>query len=220
VEIDVTPASPATIPSITVAGQVTANNSGQEVASNPPQPPDPIVDFKVGPPAPPTVTINAGDTATFQVPFCPTGSGYNAPITPSQTTSPSIVTASAPTFSPTPVTPGSACGNTTLRIPTVARPVTTSSVFRRGSFYAAWLPIAGLSLVSLGIGAGRKRRRWLAAVVLGVIAGAILLQSGCGSSGKSVSPSGGTQAGTYIITISGSAGTGASHSTTATLFVN
>jgi hypothetical protein len=98
--------------------------------------------------------------------------------------------------------------------------VTTSSVFRRGSFYAAWLPIAGLSLVSLGIGAGRKRRRWLAAVVLGVIAGAILLQSGCGSSGKSVNPGGGTQAGTYIITISGSAGTGASHSTTATLFVN
>jgi hypothetical protein len=98
--------------------------------------------------------------------------------------------------------------------------VTTSSVFRRGSFYAAWLPIAGLSLVSLGIGAGRKRRRWLAGVVLGVIAGAILLQLGCGSSGSSVNPGGGTIAGTYIITISGSAGTGASHSGTATLIVN
>jgi hypothetical protein len=220
VEVDVTPAVPATIPSITVAGEVTANNSGIEVPSNPPQPSDPIVDFKVGPPTPPSVTINAGDTATFQVSFCPTGSGYNAPITPSETTSPSIVTASTPTFSPTPVTPGSACGNTTLRIPTVARPVTTSSVFRRGWFYAGWLPIAGLSLVSLGIGAGRKRRRWLAAVVLGVIGGAILLQSACGSSGHSVTPSGGTQAGTYIVTISGSAGTGASHSTTATLFVN
>jgi hypothetical protein len=98
--------------------------------------------------------------------------------------------------------------------------VTTSSVFRRGSFYAAWLPIAGLSLVSLGIGAaGRKRRRWLAAVVLGVIAGAILLQSGCGSSGSSINPGGGTIAGTYIITITGSAGTGASHNGTATLIV-
>jgi hypothetical protein len=98
--------------------------------------------------------------------------------------------------------------------------VTTSGVFRRGSFYAAWLPIAGLSLVSLGIGVGRKRRRWLAGVVLGVIAGAILLQSGCGSSGSSIAPGGGTIAGTYIITISGSAGTGASHSGTAYLYVS
>jgi hypothetical protein len=218
VEVDVTPAIPATIPSITVTGQVTANNNNSFVAG-PISQTDPIVDFTVTV-SPSTAYITAGDTATFQVAFCPTGSGYNAPITPSQATSPSIVTASTPTFVPTTVTPGSSCGTTTLRIPTVARPVTTSSVFRRGSFYAAWLPIAGLSLVSLGIGAaGRKRRRWLAAVVLGVIAGAILLQSGCGSSGSSINPGGGTIAGTYIITITGSAGTGASHNGTATLIV-
>jgi hypothetical protein len=218
VEVDVTPAIPATIPQITVAGQVTANNNNSFVAG-PISQTDPIVDFTVTV-SPSTAYITAGDTATFQVAFCPTGSGYNAPITPSQTTSPSIVTASTPTFVPTPVTPGSSCGTTILRIPTVARPVTTSSVFRRGSFYAGWLPIAGLSLVSLGIGAGRKRRRWLAGVVLGLIAGAILLQSGCGSSGSSINQGGGTIAGTYIITISGSAGTGASHSGTATLIVS
>ena len=222
VEVDVTPAITATAPSITVTGQVTANNNNAVVAG-PITQQDNIVDFTVAPPAPSSLTINAGDTATFQVAFCATtssGAGYNAPITPSETTSPSIVTASTPTFTPTPVTPGNSCVATTLRIPTVARPVTTASVFRRGSFYAGWLPIAGLSLVSLGIGAGRKRRRWLAAVVLGVIGGAILLQSGCGSSGTSISTGGGTQAGTYIITITGSAGTAASHSTTATLFVN
>jgi Beta-propeller repeat len=217
VEVDVTPAIPATIPSITVTGQVTANKSSLGASPTISQT-DPIVDFKVTV-SPSLTKINAGDTATFQVAFCPTGSGYNAPITPSQTISPSMVTSST-TFSPTTVTPGSSCGTTKLSIVTVARPVTTSSVSRRGSFYAAWLPIAGLSLVSLGIGAGRKRRRWLAAVVLGVIAGAILLQSGCGSSGSSVTTGGGTIAGTYIITISGSAGTGASHSGTATLVVN
>jgi Beta-propeller repeat/Domain of unknown function DUF11 len=217
VEIDVTPAVTTTAP-ITVTGQVTANDNNILVAG-PISQTDPIVDFKVTV-SPSSTTISAGDTATFQVAFCPTGSGYDFPITPSQTTSRSIVTASTPTFVPTPVTPGSSCGTTTLRIPTVARPVTTGSVFRRSSFYAGWLPIAGLSLVSLGIGAGRKRRRWLAAVVLGVIAGAILLQSGCGSSGSSVTTGGGTQAGTYIITISGSAGTGASHNGTATLIVN
>ncbi len=217
VEVDVTPAIPATIPSITVTGQVTANNNNSFVAG-PISQTDPIVDFTVTVSQP--TPIRAGDTATIQVAFCATGSGYNAPITPSETTSPSIVTASTPTFVPTTVTPGSSCGTTTLRIVTVARPVTTSGVFRRGSFYAAWLPIAGLSLVSLGIGVGRKRRRWLAGVVLGVIAGAILLQSGCGSSGSSIAPGGGTIAGTYIITISGSAGTGASHSGTAYLYVS
>lgn len=221
VEVDVTPAITSTAQSILITGQATANNDSTVVAkcttcttaAN-------IVDFTAGPPTPPTTTINAGDTATFQVSFCATTSyGYDFPITPSQTSSPSIVTASTPTFSPATVTPGNTCGTTTLRIPTVARPVTTSGVFRRGSFYAAWLPIAGLSLVSLGIGAGRKRRRWLAAVVLGLIAGAILLQSACGSSGSSVNPGGGTIAGTYIITITGSAGSGASHSTQAWLIV-
>jgi hypothetical protein len=218
VEVDVTPAITATAPTITVTGQVTANNSS--LVAGPISQTDNIVDFTVTA-APATTTINAGDTASIQAAFCPTptGHGYNGTITPSQSVSPSIVTATAPTFTPTTVIPGSSCGTTTLRIPTVARPVTTGSVFHRGSFYVAWLPIAGLSLVSLGIGAGRKRRHWLAVVVLGLIAGAILLQSGCGSSSSSVTPGGGTQAGTYIITIAGSAGSGSSHNTTATLIV-
>ena len=93
-----------------------------------------------------------------------------------------MVTATTPTFTPTTRHAfGERAQTTTLSIATVARPVTTGSLLRRGSFYAAWLPIGGLSLVGLGIGAGRKRRRWLVGVVLGLIAGAILLQSGCGS---------------------------------------
>ena len=125
-----------------------------------------------------------------------------------------MVTATTPTFNPTTVAlSGTASATTTLSIATVARPVPVASLFRHGSFYAAWLPIGGLSLVGLGLGAGRKRRRWLAAGVLCLISGAILLQSGCGSSSSSPSPGGGTQPGTYIVTISGSAGTGASHGT-------
>ncbi len=222
VEVDATPAITTTAQTITVTGQATANNSGIVVTSNPPQTADPIVDFTVQASSPSPNTINAGDKTAIQIAFCPTSThGYNATITPSETTSPSIVTATTPTFNPTSVTlSGSSCGTTTLTINTVARPVTTGSLFRHGSFYAAWLPIGGLSLVGLGIGAGRKRRRWLAAVVLGLIAGAILLQSGCGSSSSSVTPGTGTQAGTYIITIVGSAGTGASHNSTATLFVH
>jgi hypothetical protein len=117
---------------------------------------------------------------------------------------------------------GSACGTTTLSIPTVARPINNVGQLRRGSFrgsfYAAWLPIGGLSLMGLTIGglslgAGSKRRRWLIGALLGLVAGLILLQPACGSSSTTVSTNGGTSAGIYIITISGAAGTGASHNT-------
>jgi hypothetical protein len=185
-----------------------------------------IVDFSIAPPTPATLTVNAGDPAsasTFTFSFCPTDAtlGYNATITPSQTTSPAMVTATTPIFNPTPVTlSGSACQTTALSIATVARPVVTGALLRRGSFYAAWLPIGGLSLVGLGLGASRKRRRWLAGAFLCLIAGAILLQSGCGSSSSAVSTGGGTQAGTYIMTVTGSAATGASHNTQVTLIVH
>ncbi|HEX7424775.1 MAG TPA: SBBP repeat-containing protein [Terriglobales bacterium] len=219
VEVDLTPAIPVVNSKIFISGNVSAN--GGQVGPTVSQPTANVVDFAIAASIPPH--INAGDTATIQVTFTPNDPvlGYNATITPSQTTSPSMVTATTPTFNPITVTLfGSASATTTLSIATVARPVTTGSLLRRGSFYAAWLPIGGLSLVGLGIGAGRKRRRWLVGAVLCLIAGAILLQSGCGSSSSSVTPGGGTSAGTYIITITGSAGTGASHNTQVQLTVH
>jgi hypothetical protein len=220
VEVDVTPAITTTATQIQISGTVTANNSGITVVCSPAQPPANIVDFKITP-SPASQTVKAGDPATFQVVFTPTSNlGYNATITPTQTTSPAMVTATTPTFNPTTVTlSGSSPATTTLSISTVARPITTGSLLRRGSFYAAWLPIGGLSLVGLGLGAGRKRRRWLAGAVLCLIAGAILLQSGCGSSSSGIAPGGGTQAGTYTITIQGSAAAGATHSTQVILIV-
>ena len=221
VEVDVTPAITTTAQQIQISGTATANNSGITVVCSPVQPPANIVDFSITA-STSTPVINAGDTATFQVVFKPTSSlGYNASITPSQTTSPSMVTATTPLFNPTPVTlSGSASATTMLSIATVARPVVTGTLLRHGSFYATWIPIGGLSLVGLGISAGRKRRRWLAGAVLCLIAGAVLSESGCGSSSSSVSTGGGTQAGIYNITIIGSAGTGASHNTTVQLQVN
>jgi len=212
VEVDLTPSITTHGPQVSVSGNAGANTITQQAN---------VVDFGISASIS-TPTINAGDTATIQVTFCPTnGTNYSATITPSQTTSPSMVTATTPTFNPTTVTlSGSACATTTLSIATVARPVPTGSLLRRGSFYAAWLPIGGLSLVGLGIGVGRKRRCWLVGAVLCMIAGVILLQSGCGSSSTSVTPSGGTAAGTYTITITGSAGAGASHTAPVTLVLH
>ena len=221
VEVFVTPAIPVVLPKITISGSVSANGGlmGKPVS----QPIVYVVDFEINATTP--APINAGDIATILVTFIPTpqkGYGYNAVITPSQSTSPSMVTASTPTFAPTSVTlSGTGQATTTLTIATVARPVTTGSLFRGGSFYAAWLPIGGLSLVGLGIGVGRKRRRWLVGAVLCLIAGMILLQPGCGSSSSNTpATAGGTLAGEYTITITGSAGTGAVHTYPVTLQVN
>jgi uncharacterized repeat protein (TIGR01451 family) len=79
--------------------------------------------------------------------------------------------------------------------------------------------VTGLSLLGLGVGAGFRRRRWLAGMLLGLLAGLILLQSACGNSGSSTPPTGGTPAGTYPVTITGSSGS-ASHNTRVTLIVN
>ena len=218
VEVDVTPAISANSKSISVSGSASANGGpfGGLVSQmvN-------VVDFSIKA-STSTPIINAGDTAVFQVTFKSTSDqGYNATITPSQTTSPTMVTAPAPSFTPTTITlSGSASSTTNLSIATVARPITTGNLLRGRSLYAAWLPLAGLSLAGLGIGAGRKRRRWLAGVVLGVLAAIILLQSGCGSSSSSTTPTGGTAAGVYNITITGSAGSGASHNTVVQLQVN
>jgi hypothetical protein len=75
-----------------------------------------------------------------------------------------------------------------------------------------------LSLLGLGIGAGVKRRRWLAGMMLGLLAGLILLQAACGNSSSSTPTTGGTPAGTYTIKITGSSGSD-SHNQQVTLIV-
>jgi hypothetical protein len=219
VEVDLTPNSPVLDSTITLSANASAN--GNAVLTYSPSQTANVVDFEVLVPVAPS-PVFAGDIAHIGVEFCPTNNslGYNASITPSQTTSPSMVTAATPTFNPTPVTlSGTQCEPTVLNIPTVPRPVNTGSLLRRLSFYTTWLPIGGLSLVGLGIGAGRKQRRWLVGAVLGLIAGFILLQSGCGKSTNSATTPGGTVAGTYTIQITGTSGAVA-HSLDVLLQVN
>ncbi|MFY9672801.1 MAG: hypothetical protein WAK13_00015, partial [Terriglobales bacterium] len=71
-----------------------------------------------------------------------------------------------------------------------------------------------------GIGARSRRRRWLIGMLLGLLAGLILLQPACSSGSSSIASGGGTQPGTYTITITASPSTGAAHQTTATVVVN
>jgi hypothetical protein len=221
VTVNVTPSTIVIPPplSISVSGTASANNgplqqSVTQMAN--------VVDFTVQVGQANPNFIFAGNSTQIPIQFCPTipTLGYSGTITPSQTTSPSMVTANTPTFNPTTVTlSGSGCGSTVLSIGTVARPVNTGSLLRRGSFYATWLPIGGLSLMGLGVGATRKRRRWLIGAIFGLIAGLIILLPSCGSTSVSANPTGGTLAGTYKITVTGAAGTGASHQGSTQLYV-
>lgn len=222
VEVDVNPSTTIIPPplSISVSGTASANNgplqqSVTQIAN--------VVDFTVQVGQANPNPIFAGNSTQIPIQFCPTipTLGYSGTITPSQTTLPSMVTANSPTFNPTTVTlSGSGCGSTVLSIGTVARPVNTGSLLRRSSFYAAWLPLGGLSLMGLGIGATRKRRRWLIGAIFGLIVGLIILLPSCGSTSVSANPTGGTLPANYKITITGAAGTGASHQGSTILTVN
>ncbi len=219
VEVFLTPQSPAVgaHPQIGVSGQASANGGpfggsvGQSVY---------ITDFGIAA-APSSQTVQNGQLATFNIAVGAVYAlGYNATVSLTQSSSPPMVTSPAPTFIINPVTvAGTTAAQTQLNIQTVARPVTTGGLFRRTSFYAAWLPIGGLSLIGLGVGASRKRRRVLAGIALGLVGGLILLQPACGSSSNPTATTGGTAAGQYTITITGSASTGASHQTIVTLNV-
>lgn len=217
VQVNVTPSIPVNPqnPQVSVSGAGAANGSalGEPVGQQ-----DGIVDFTIAA-ANSGQTVKAGDVASFPVILTPQPT-YNANITMSQSSSPAIVTATTPTFTnPTVTLGGTTVGTTTLNIQTVARPVNTGSLLRRPSFFATWLPIGGLSLVGLSIGAGRKRRRWLAGAVLGLIVGIIMLLPSCSSSSTPASAPGGTAAGQYTITITGSSSGSASHNTIVTLNV-
>jgi Beta-propeller repeat/Domain of unknown function DUF11 len=223
IEIDVT-TNAATLPVVTqISASGSANANGSGITINSPSQTVQVVDFTISA-STPTPTVTAGQTASIALSFCPSNPelGYSATITPTDSIQPSMVTAVTPTFNPTTVTlSGSACASTTLTIATVARPVTSGTLLHRGgSFYVVWLPMGGLSLVGLGIGAGRKRRRWLLGGVLGLIAGIILLLPSCGSASTSTTTAGGTLPGVYNVTVTGAAGTGASHNRQIQIQVN
>jgi hypothetical protein len=221
VQVVVTPPTQPPPPQISVSCSFSVNNGPTTSCPSAADQTDNVVDFTINA-NPSSVTVTNGDLASFSITLAPLlGESYNGTITLTQSSLPSIVTSTTPTFLPSATVQldGTGAQGVTLNIQTVARPVSTGSLFRRTSCYATWLPLGGLSLAGLGIGAGRKRRRWIAGALLGLVAGLLLLQPACSSNSSNVATSQGTAAGKYTITVTGSSSTNASHQTLLTLFV-
>jgi uncharacterized repeat protein (TIGR01451 family) len=147
----------------------------------------------------------AGDTATYQVQLTPHPL-YTSAITVSCSNLPTQSTcALAPSTS---ITVESSSGATaTLSITTTARPVpspTASLLLRR--FYAVWLGIPGLSLLFVGMGGNRRRRRIAGILMLCVISAMPLLLLPACSHTNQQPPVSGTPAGNYTVTVTATSG--------------
>jgi uncharacterized repeat protein (TIGR01451 family) len=177
-----------------------------------------VVDFTLGI-SPTTAAVVAGNSATFQVQVGnPSGQTSFFPDAVSLSCSAGVPTGAGCTFSTNPLTLTSTSAiSSTLTLTTTARPVTTGRLQKLRTWYAAILPITGLTFLGLGLGTAR-RRRWLIGIFAVLVFGLAGLQLACSGSSGGTTPPAGTPAGTYPITLTGTSGS-ASHAVRMTLVV-
>src|SRR5262249_29527975 len=142
----------------------------------------PVTDFDISA-SPSTNTVPAGNTATYQITIAPLPTYTNSI---SLTCSAGLPAAGARCdFSTTPVTiTNNSPVSSTLTISTTARPVPTTLLRRTEKIlFAAFLPLGGFSLLSLGFVriSRRKRRMLMGTLLLGLFL-MIGLQVACGGS--------------------------------------
>jgi hypothetical protein len=156
---------------------------------------------------PPSVTVTAGNPATYTPTLTPVGSNgtYSASISLSCPSG--LPNGVSCTFSTSPVTlQNQSPSSVTLTMNTTARTTTTASNHRGGGIlYAMWLPIGGLTLLGVGLSPGRTKRVLGGLLVLFVVT-LVAMQPACSHS-SSTTINAGTPAGTYAVTVSATSGT-------------
>lgn len=175
-----------------------------------------VNDFAVSA-APASVSVTAGASASYTVTITPSPTFPNSI---SLSCSSGLPAESTCKFSTNPL-PNANNGPATsaLSIATTIRPITGQ--LGRGSltFYAMLLPIGGLVVVGVGARGGKSRwRRVLGGLLTSIVLTLIVFQAACGSSSNATTPTGGTPAGTYPVTITATSGS-ATRTTSVTLVV-
>jgi len=201
---------------VTVSATPTPNSSGSEATFNggsvqamgqgnivlaQTSVPAQMSDFSMAVTPPNGSVLAAGDTAVYQVQLTP-HPVYSHSISLGCSNLPTGAACNFTTQSVTLLGPGSS----TLNITTTARPIVTpaASLLRR-HFYAIWLAVPGLTLLGVGVGGDRRRRRIMGLLMLSALFAMLLLQPAC-SSTTTQAPVSGTPAGNYTITVTGTSG--------------
>ncbi len=176
----------------------------------------PVPDFAIAASALTPAAVSAGGTATSTITIAPTN-GFNSTVNLTCAVTPAVIRPVTCALNPLLVANGS--GTSTLTVSTVA--ATTASVRpeSRGMFFAMLFPIGGLTLLSTGI-ISRKKRLFGFLLVCMLFSGLIFMSACGGSSSGGGGGHPGTPAGTYTITITGTATSGSpAHPATVTLTV-
>jgi hypothetical protein len=140
-----------------------------------------------------TSTVSVASTNGF------TGSvAVGCTVTPSVTLGPTCSSATATLTTPATLTVQTTAPSAALQYPSGSPP---------RIFYALFLPIGGMALLVIGSG-GTRRRKFVSTSLLVLGLSSLLLAMACGSSSHTSGGNAGTPAGTYTITVSGTASAG------------
>jgi hypothetical protein len=171
-------------------------------------------EFQLAASAPSPATVTAGGSATSKVTVT-VAQNFTSAVTLSCSKimlNGSAATTMPPTCSFNPASLPNGSGSSTLTISTTGRSALLAPAWTRrsGLFYAIWLPIGGVALIGSTFGSRKKKLLVILAVCL-MLSGLFFLAACGGSSGNGGGGGGGggTPAGTYTITVTGSAGSSA-----------
>ena len=167
--------------------------------------------FAISAPAPSPAAVSVGGSATSTVTITSVG-GFNQSVAlscGSITLNGAAATTDPPTCKFNPSSVSNASGTSTLTLSTTGPTASLAPVSMRSRalFYAMLLPILGIAVIGAGFSSGPKKLVGTSLACL-MISGLLFLAA-CGggnSGGGGGGGTGGTPAGTYTISISGSAG--------------
>jgi len=152
-------------------------------------------------------SVTAGGSATSTVTLTPNGGFFNvASVSLSCTVAPVVTSAPTCKF-------GAISGGTsTLTVgttPAASRSLKSSPFHRSRLFYAMFLPIGGMAFLGMGLGVNSRKKKLLGLLLVGLALSGLVFLVGCGggstSGGGGGGGGGGTPAGSYTITVTGTA---------------
>jgi hypothetical protein len=152
-----------------------------------------------------------GVSATSTITVTSVG-GFSSAVALTCAVSPVVTKGPTCGFTGSPVTPpANGTGTATLNVSTVAASALNRPADNRSGllFYATLLPIGGIALLGAGLGTSSRRRKKVLGVVLpGMLLAGLFVLPACGGGGGGGGGGGttGTPAGSYTITVTGTAG--------------